>query len=113
MAKRLADNDNNISTKIVVTRFEQNIDAIEVSGEKIVKILGYFSNQKFDYNMEKVICPENTIYYVNQGYLTVQKNKKILYINYCILGQIIKTSNPPENIDTYILKDREVEDNKN
>lgn len=40
MAKRLADNDNNISTKIVVTRFEQNIDAIEVSGEKIVKILG-------------------------------------------------------------------------
>lgn len=32
MTKRLADNGNNISTKIVATRFEQNIDAIEVSG---------------------------------------------------------------------------------
>ena len=58
--------------------------------------------------MEKVDYPENTIYYLNQSYLTVKKNKKIYYGNFYILGQIIEVSNPTENIDTYVCKDREV-----
>ena len=65
MTKSLADNDKNVSAKVVVARFEQNIGATEVSGENAWKNVGYFNNQKSDYNMEKVNYPENTIYYVS------------------------------------------------
>ena len=57
--------------------------------------------------MKEVNYPENTISYVNQAYLTVQKNKKIYYCDHYI-GQIVEACNPPENIDTYMCKDREV-----
>ena len=65
MTKSLADNDKNVSAKVVAARFEQNIGATEVSGENAWKNVGYFNNQKSDCNMEKVNYPENTIYYVS------------------------------------------------
>ena len=40
--------------------------------------------------MEKVNFPENSLIYVNQAYLTIQKSKKIYYRDYYILGQIIE-----------------------
>lgn len=30
------------------------------------------------------------------------------YADYLLIGQIIEASNPPENIDTYVCKEREV-----
>ena len=63
---------------------------------------------KPDFNMEKVNYPENTLFYINQAYLTVKNNKKIFYCNYFILGQIVESSNPPENISPYTLKENEV-----
>ena len=71
MTKHLVDNDKTVSTKIVATRIEQNIGATKVSDEKVWKNFGYFNNQKSDYNMKTINYPENTIYYVNQSYLTV------------------------------------------
>ena len=38
----------------------------------------------------------------------IQKNKKMFYADYFLIGQMIEVSNPPENIDTYICKEREV-----
>ena len=68
----------------------------------------FFEARRSDYNMEKVNFPENTLLYVNQSYLTVQKNKTIYYCDYYIIGQIVGASNPPQNIDSYELQDREV-----
>ena len=75
-----------MSTKIVAARFEQNLSATEVFGEKVWRCYGHFNNQKPDYNIEKVNCLENTIFYLNQAYLAVRKNKKIYYGNFYILG---------------------------
>ena len=58
--------------------------------------------------MEKVKFPENSLYYINQSYLTIQKNKKIYYADYFLLGQIIEASNPLQDIQNYELQDREV-----
>ena len=58
--------------------------------------------------MENVNFPENTLLYINQCYLTVLKNKKIYYCDYYIIGQIVEASNPPQNIDSSELQDREV-----
>lgn len=38
----------------------------------------------------------------------IQKNKKMFYADYFLIGQMIEVSNPPENIDTYVCKEREV-----
>ena len=58
--------------------------------------------------MEKVNDPENSILYLIRRYLMLQKNKKMFYADYFLIGQMIEVSNPPENIDTYICKEREV-----
>ena len=68
---------------------------------------GLFDANRSDCNLEKVIIPENTLFYVNQAYLTVLKNKKTYYCDYYILGQVVEASNSPDSIGTYVQKDRE------
>lgn len=51
--------------------------------------------------------PENSIIYINQAYFTVENNKKMFYADHYIIGQIIETLNPPENITKYVCKDWE------
>ena len=82
--------------------------AQEIAGERVWKEPGVFGDVRTDNNMEKGNFPENSLIYINQAYLTFQKNKKIYYYDYFIFGQIIEASNPPSNIETYELKDREV-----
>ena len=86
MTKAPTENDRNVSTKIVAATFENDLGSVEVSGEKVWKNFGYFDARKSDYSMEKVNFPENTLFYLNQSYLTVKKNKKIFYCDYFILG---------------------------
>ena len=109
LTKSTVGSDRNLTTKVVARLWENDeASPVEVSGEKVWRDFGFFEARRADYNMEKVKFPENTLLYVNQSYLTIQKNKKIYYSNYCIIGQIVEASNPPLNIDTYELKDREV-----
>ena len=58
--------------------------------------------------MDKENYPENSIIYINQGYLTIKDNEKLYYADYYILGQIIQCINPPEDIYNYVCKEREV-----
>ena len=66
----------------------------------------FFGELRTDYDREKVNFPENSLIYINQAYLTIQKNKKIYYRNYFIQGQIIEACNPPSDIGKYELQDR-------
>ena len=86
MTKAPTENDRNVTTKIVAATFENDLGSVEVSGEKVWKNFGYFDARKSDYSMEKVNFPENTLFYLNQSYLTVKKNKKNFYCDYFILG---------------------------
>ena len=86
---------------------ENKNKTVKVSGEKIWKKHSFFNAIKCDFNMEKVNYPENTLFYKNQAYLTVKKNKKIFYCDYFILGQIVESSNPPENILSYNFRENE------
>ena len=52
--------------------------------------------------------PENSIMYLNQGYQSWKDNKKVYYIDYFLIGQVNECLNPPENLETYEFKDREV-----
>ena len=99
--------DKNLTTKLAAEKSNKN-DEAEIAGERVWKEAGFFGNLRADNNMEKVNFPENPLIYINQAYLTVQKNKKIYCCDYFILGEIIEASNPPLNIETYELKENEV-----
>ena len=69
---------------------------------------GFFSSQVCDFSLEKSNLPENTIFYLNQGYLSYKDNKKIYYTDIFIIGQIVPLLNQPENLDEHTPKENEV-----
>ena len=88
LAKNLSDKDKNVSAKIAASTYENDSGIAKVSGEKIWPQSKYFMNLPTDYIMENY--PENSMFYVNQGYLTIQKHKKMYYADYFLIGQIVK-----------------------
>ena len=73
-------------------------------GKRCGKVLVIFGDIRTDYNMEEVHFREST----QSGLPHHPKNKKIYYCDFFILSQLIEAANPPQNIETYELKDREV-----
>ena len=108
MTKAATENDRNVSLKIVTAKFENDLVSVEVSGEKVWKNFGYFDARKLDCPMEKVTFSENTLFYLSQSHLTVKKNKNIFYFDCFIIGQIVESSNPPQDVSSYTLKENEV-----
>ena len=67
---------------------------------------GYFKQQPCDFHLDKENYPENSIFYINQGYLSYKDNRKLYYAEYCILEQVIECINPPEDVANYVCKER-------
>ena len=82
--------------------------------EKTVKCInmwknhGFFGTESCDFSIEKANMPENTVYYVNQGYQSYKDNKKIYYNDVYIIAQIMPLAMQPKDIKSYLLKDDEV-----
>ena len=53
-------------------------------------------------------CQKNTVFYINQGYLSYKDNKKIHYVDIFIVGKIVPLFNQPEYLEQYVPKDNEV-----
>lgn len=62
---------------------------------------GFFNFRGCDVSLEKANLPENTIFYLNQGYLSYKDNERIYYVDIFIIGQITPLLNQPENFDEY------------
>ena len=63
---------------------------------------GHFCIQAYDFPIEKANFPENTIFYINQGYLSHKDSKKIYYSDIFIIGQITPLLHQPKNIADYV-----------
>ena len=72
MTKTATENDQNYSTQLVAARFEKEDGSIDVPGYKDGNLLIILTQIDL---IEKENIPENTIFYVNQTNLTLQKNK--------------------------------------
>lgn len=96
----------------VSTRTELAISAEKESGKKnrihLFEKNGFFGLQVCDFSIEKANLPENTIFFVNQGYLNFKDNKRIYYNDIFIIEQITPLLNQPENINQYSPKEDEV-----
>ena len=72
------------------------------------KDFGFFGSEICEFNIEKVNMPENTLFYVNQGYQSYKDNKKVYYNDIFIIAQIMPLAHQPKDIESYELKDDEV-----
>ena len=69
---------------------------------------GYFKQQPRDFGIKKENFPENSIFYLNQGYQSVKDNKNNYYANHFLIGQVNKCLNLPEDLINYRCEDSEV-----
>ena len=69
---------------------------------------GYFGTKSCDFSIEKVNLPENTIFYLNQGYQSRKDGKKVYYTDVFIIAQIMPLAHKPSDIKSYVLKENDV-----
>ena len=69
---------------------------------------GVFFNECCNFNLEKANLPKNTLFYMNQGYLTYKDSKKCYYNDIYIVAQIMPLAHQPKDIDSYDCKEDEV-----
>ena len=72
------------------------------------KDFGFFGSEICEFNIEKVNMPENTLFYVNQGYQSYKDNKKVYYNDIFTIAQIMPLAHQPKDIESYVLNDDEV-----
>ena len=83
MSKEVSDKDRSMKTQLLMSS-PVNTDE-KVSGEKVWKENGFFKEIKPEMNIEKANVPENTLLYINQGFIsTVKSGELAMYVhNFC------------------------------
>ena len=107
LTKSFVENDKNIKTHLITSKFSNENDAV-VSGRRLWPKNSLFAEKTNNFNLVKANMPQNCITYVTQSYMTVKNNKKKFYCDYNIIGQAIEAVNAPDNIESYVLKERKV-----
>ena len=69
---------------------------------------GFFANECCNFSLEKANLPENTLFYVNQGYQSYKDGKKCYYNDIYIVAQIMPLVHQPKEIESYDCKEHEV-----
>ena len=106
LSKEMTDKDRSMKTQLLI---RSNTSDEKLSGEKVWKENGFFKDIRPELNLEKVNMPENTLYYVNQAFLSTVKNSEIaMYIQNFILGQLIFAANQPKDISEYVCQANDV-----
>ena len=106
LSKEMTDKDRSMKTQLLI---RSNTSDEKLSGEKVWKENGFFKDIRLELNLEKVNMSENTLYYVNQAFLSTVKNSEIaMYIQNFILGQLIFAANQPKDISEYVCQVNEV-----
>ena len=105
MSKEFTDKDRSMKTQLLLSTSGSDE---KISGEKVWKVNGYFDEVKPEMNIEKVNIPENTLLYVNQGFISTVKNGDLaMYAHNFIIGQLLVAANQPEDISQYQCKENE------
>ena len=104
--KKVIENRDERSEMLVST-----VKGEEEGKQKCINLwqdFGYFGTESCDFSIEKANLPENSVFYVNQGYRSMKDGKKVYYIDVFILAQIMPLAHQPKDIESYEPKDNEV-----
>ena len=95
-------------------RTEMTLSTNATTQEKPIKCInmwknyGFFGAESCDFSIEKANMPENTLFYINQGYQSYKDAKKVYYNDVYTIAQIMPLALQPKDIESYELKDNEV-----
>ena len=103
---KIYQNDNNRTEMSILT--EKKRDEKKPKSVTMWENNGSFLDECCNFNLEKANMPENTLFYVNQGYLTYKDVKKCYYNEIYIVAQIMSLPHQPKDIDSYDCKEDEV-----
>ena len=108
MSKEVSDKDRSMKTQLLMSSPCNSSDE-KVSGEKVWKENRFFKEIKPEMNIEKANVPENTLLYINPGFIpTVKSGEFAMYVHNFIIGQLIVAANQPKDINEYSCKENEV-----
>ena len=86
LSKEATDKDHSLKMQLLVT---SNDSQEKLSGENVWKNNGFFEDLRPDLNLEKKNITENTLFYINQSFLSTGKIGDITMYNHnFILGQL-------------------------
>ena len=106
LSKEATDKVRSLKTQLLGT---SNDSQEKLSGENVWRNNRFFQDLKPDLNLEKKNILENTLFYINQSFLSTVKNGDIAMYNHnFILGQLIVATNQPSDINAYKCKENEV-----
>ena len=108
MSKEVTDKDRSMKTQLLMSSPSKSED--KISGVKVWQENGFFKEVKPEMNIEKVNIPENTLFYVNQGFISTVKNGELaMYVHNFVIGQLIIVANQLKEINEYSSNENEVE----
>ena len=97
LSKEMTDKDRSMKIQLLI---RSNDGDDKLSGEKVWNENGFFKDIRPELNLEKVSMPENSLFYVNQAFISTVKNGYIaMYVQNFIIGQLIFAANQPKDID--------------
>lgn len=113
--RNAVQNAQGLSMKKIIKndRTEVNVDTVNPENNKkkcrnLWSNFRHFNTEYCDFSTEKANLPENTLFYVNQGYQSFKDNKKVYYNDIFIIAQIMPIAHHPKDIESYELKEKEV-----
>ena len=69
---------------------------------------GFFFDECCYFSLEKANMPENTLFYVNQGYQSYKDGRKYYYNDIHIVAQIMPLAHQPKDIESYDCEEDKV-----
>ena len=69
---------------------------------------GFFFDECCYFSLEKANMPENTLFYVNQGYQSYKDGRKCYYNDIHIVAQIMPLAHQPKDIESYDCEEDKV-----
>ena len=72
--------------RVETTLMPEKSNSFKRSNTDVSQKHGYFKQQSCDLGTEDDNFPENSVFYVNQGYQSYKYNKKVYCVDYYIIG---------------------------
>ena len=85
LSREATEKDRSLKTQLLLSTNSQSTE--KISREAVWRKQGFFSDKKADVNLEKRNFPENTLFYINQRYISTVKGAELSIYNNVFLLQ--------------------------
>ena len=105
LTKEAIDKDRSLKTQLTLS---SKSSKKRTSDERVWRNEGFFEDTKPELNLEKKNILDNSLFYINQSYISTVKNDDLAMYNHnFIISQLTVAANQPPEINQYVCKDND------